>query len=95
MYVTRQGIVLSELSEMVTYRHGTEVIFQDEYKVAGGPPAVGAGILLSDGTRWRVVDVWLSYDKRGWYDIGWHAFVEPVEADDDRLHQLAPGYFSS
>jgi hypothetical protein len=86
---------LSELSELVSFWHGTQLLFQDEYSVAGGPPAKGTGVLLDKGTRWRVVDVWLSYDKHGRFDIGWHAFVEPVEASDDRLKHLAPGYFSS
>lgn len=56
----------------------------------------GDGVLW-DGTRYRVADVWLSFDKHGHFDVGYHAFLEPIEhrGDDDRLARHAPDYFRS
>jgi hypothetical protein len=60
-------------------------------------PTIGDGWLWEDGTRWRVADRWLSLNKHGYFDVGWHVFLEPVEVGgaDDRLKHLAPDYFAS
>lgn len=56
----------------------------------------GEGVLWADGTRYRVGDVWLSFDKHGRFDVGFHVFLERVEEGDadDRLQRIAPNYFS-
>lgn len=60
---------------------------------------IGQGIILEDPahpetSRWRVVDIWHSYDKRGHFDIGAHVFLEPVvDHEDDLPKRLAPDYF--
>ena len=57
----------------------------------------GDGFVWGDGTRYRVADTWLSFDKHGRFDVGLHVFLERVEegSEDDRLGRLAPDYFNS
>ncbi|MEU8740641.1 hypothetical protein [Streptomyces halstedii] len=77
-----------------TYFHeanSTDVLYQQEEGVLVLP--VGAGVLLGNGNRYRVVDSWFSYDKHGIFDLGLHVFVVPAAGGDDRLGQLAPDYF--
>lgn len=57
------------------------------------PLALGTGVIWSDGERYRVVDIWVSYDHHGHFNDGVHVFLEPVEPDDDRPKRLAPHYF--
>ena len=65
------------------------------------PPTLRVGDGLIMGTpayrhapRWRVVDIWHSYDKHGHFDLGTHVFLELVsDTDDDVPLQLAPRYF--
>jgi hypothetical protein len=83
----------------VTYWMGTEFVWKDE----SAPPhfSVGDGIILSnrgcpDRQRWRVLDIWVSYDSQGPFDVGTHVFLEPVsETADDLPRRLAPEYFRS
>jgi hypothetical protein len=55
----------------------------------------GSGFLWGNGSRYRVVDAWLSFDHRGRFDLGMHVFLERVEegSEGDRLGRLAPDYF--
>lgn len=61
------------------------------------PLVKGQGVLWGDGTRYRVVDSWLSFDHHGHFGLGMHVFLERVEpeSDDDTLGRLAPNYFRS
>jgi hypothetical protein len=72
------------------YVHDVE-LRQDE----GEPPplTIGTGIIWTDGERYRVVDVWVSYDHNGRFNDGVHVFLEAVEDTDDRPLRLAPDYF--
>jgi hypothetical protein len=76
-----------------TYHVGTRELFQEEGLLT---LSKGDGVLWGDGTRYRVVDTWLSFDKHGRFDVGMHVFLEPVEpfSDDDRLGRLARDYFT-
>ncbi|MFG2677014.1 hypothetical protein [Streptomyces sp. NPDC048445] len=77
-----------------TYFHeanSTDVLYQEEHGVLSLP--IGAGVLLGNGDRYRVVDTWFSYDKHGIFDLGLHVFLVLAAGGDDRLGQLAPGYF--
>jgi hypothetical protein len=58
---------------------------------------IGDGFIDGRGSRYRVVDRWLSIDRHGAMDTAWHVFVEPVEpgSDDDRPGRLHPTYFRS
>lgn len=80
---------------VVNYWDGSTLVFCDDFggAGAGAPPAIGSGVLLPDGERWRVVDVWVSYDKHGHFDRGVHVFIKLAEPDEDRLKLLAPHYF--
>lgn len=55
----------------------------------------GDGVLWGDGTRYRVADTWLSFDKHGRFDTGLHVFLDRIEegGEDDTLGRLAPDYF--
>jgi hypothetical protein len=59
------------------------------------PLRKGDGVLLGDGPRYRVADVWLSYDHHGHFSEGLHVFLEEVEPSsaDDTLGNLALQYF--
>lgn len=59
------------------------------------PLKIGDGFLWSDGTRYRVVDRWLSFDHHGHFNESLHVFLESVEpfSADDRLGNAAPDYF--
>jgi hypothetical protein len=75
----------------VNYRVSDEYHRQDE----GPPPplTIGSGLIYR---RFRVEDVWFSYDKHGQFAVGMHVFLTEVTGtDDDRPHKLAPGYFTS
>jgi hypothetical protein len=52
----------------------------------------GDGVVDGDGTRYRLADVWWSFDHHGPFDDGMHIMLEPAEADDP-LGQMAPDYF--
>ena len=72
---------------------GTE---RDLYQEEGPPPpiAIGEGIIAQGGRRYRVVDVWYSDDKHGFYDVGKHVFMRDVtDTADDLPGTLAPDYF--
>jgi hypothetical protein len=58
------------------------------------PVANGMGFVWAGTGRFRVVDVWTSYDHHGRFEEGQHVFLAPVRADDDRLKHLAPDYFT-
>lgn len=82
---------------MTTYWRGSEFVWQDEEDPA--PLTIGAGVILGTpnypgASRWRVVDIWLSYDRRGHFDAGRHVFLDLVSnTEDDYPKRLAPGYF--
>lgn len=57
------------------------------------PLVKGDGVVTRDG-RFRVVDVWFSFDQHGHFDVGLHVFLERSEGDDT-LTRIAPGYFTS
>jgi len=75
----------------VTYYLNEEYLRQDEEEPP--PLAIGTGVLWEDGSRYRVVDVWVSYEKRGELGRGTHVFLEPAQAADDRPKRMAPGYY--
>jgi hypothetical protein len=58
------------------------------------PLSIGSGLVWSDGERYRVVDIWFSYDKRGALDWGMHVYLELVDDDDDRPRHLNPRYYT-
>ncbi len=83
---------------MVTYYDAetNEDLWQDEEQ----PPRlhVGDGVLLptADYRRFRVVDIWHSYDSHGNLDWGTHVFLEDVSnTERDRPKQKAPHYYTS
>lgn len=52
------------------------------------------GVVFEDGGRFRVVDTWLSLDRQGRFDVGYHVFLERIDnTADDLLAKLAPDYF--
>jgi hypothetical protein len=60
---------------------------------SAAPLTIGSGLIYR---RFRVEDVWFSYDKHGQFAVGMHVFLTEVTGtDDDRPHKLAPGYFTS
>ncbi|MDX6513826.1 MAG: hypothetical protein QOE36_3330 [Gaiellaceae bacterium] len=62
----------------VFYEYGEEQpLYTDSARLV--VPANGTGVLLPDGTRYKVVDSWLSYDKDDKLGAGMHVFVEPVQ----------------
>ena len=82
---------------MVSYHDADthEFLWQDEDKPA--PLKVGDGVLLpvAQYRRFRVVDIWHSYDRHGHFDAGTHVFLVDVSgASEDRLQAMAPRYFS-
>lgn len=83
---------MSDALPTTFYVGGSELPYQEESML---PVAIGDG-LLHDGTRYRVIDRWISYDHHGRFGEGLHVFLEPVEkfGDDDRLGNLAPDYFT-
>ncbi|GGO72444.1 hypothetical protein [Nocardioides deserti] len=83
---------------MVSYYDAAtnEYLWQDEEV----PPrlAVGDGVLLpiADYRRFRVEDVWHSYDSHGDLDRGTHVFLRDVSnSEEDRAKQKNPGYYTS
>jgi len=56
----------------------------------------GTGIIWGDGTRYRVVDTWFSYDHHGQMAEGLHVFLEKVipGSADDRPKAMLPAYFT-
>lgn len=77
------------------YRAGEAIAFYTDDEGRFGLPEIGDGWLWADGSRFRVADRWLSQDRHGRFDTGWHVFLDPAEhaSADDRLQQLAPDYF--
>ena len=78
----------------VTYYINGVADWQDE-----GPPAplsIGTGVIYpKDYRRYRVEDIWVSYDHHGRFDDGVHVFlVDVTRTPDDRPGSLAPDYFS-
>ena len=55
--------------------------------------AIGAGVVLNDGRRFRVADVWMSFDHHGRFSEGAHIFLEPAE-EPNTITRLAPDYFT-
>jgi len=83
---------------MVSYHDAVtnEYLWQDEQT----PPnlQVGDGVLLpiADYRRFRVADIWHSYDKHGDLDWGTHVFLRDVSnTEDDRPKNKAPSYYTS
>jgi hypothetical protein len=78
------------------YREGTSTPFHEERMEPTLIVNIGDGLLGPDAKRYRVVDRWLSFDHRGYFDLGYHLFLDAVEEDgnDDRLGRAAPSYFS-
>jgi hypothetical protein len=74
------------------YLDGEMTEYQEETMM---PLNIGDGFLWSDGTRYRVVDRWLSFDHHGHFNESLHVFLESVEpfSEDDRLGNAAPEYF--
>lgn len=83
---------------LTNYWVGDRFIWQDDCK--GPPLAIGDGLIMGTpefpgAPRWRVVDVWASYDHHGHFDAGIHVFLRPVkDTTEDLPKQLAPDYFS-
>lgn len=82
---------------LVTYYDAASnaYIWQDE----GDAPRlqIGDGVLLSaaEYRRFRVVDIWHSYDRRGDLDTGTHVFLTDVTGTaDDRPKQKRPDYYT-
>jgi hypothetical protein len=48
--------------------------------------AKGVGIVLEDGERHRVVDLWLVLDPQGEWHPGWHAIIEPESSLGPLVH---------
>lgn len=60
------------------------------------PPVVGQGVVNEAGSRFRVVDVWVKYDKHSAMgEYGVYAFLAPAASEDDRLQKLYPYYSNS
>lgn len=74
--------------------HEAEPFFVDDQSHPA-LPTIGDGLLAPGGTRYRVVDRWLSFDHHGRFNDGWHVFLGEAEGTDDRLRLLAPDYFTS
>lgn len=77
------------------YRDGeSEPFFIDEASDAL-LPSIGDGWLWDDGTRYRVVDLWHSFEHHGRLNDGPHVFLESVEpgSEEDRPHRIDPGYY--
>lgn len=55
----------------------------------------GDGVVFEHGSRYRVRESWLSFDKNGRWGIGMHVLLDPVEdlSEEDTLGRLAPDYF--
>ena len=53
------------------------------------------GVVFEGGPRYRVADAWMSFDKRGRFDLGMHVFLSALEdgGDEDRLARIEPDYF--
>lgn len=78
------------------YRDGSSTPFHEERMEPNLVANIGDGLLGPDAQRYRVVDRWLSFDHRGYFDLGYHVFLESVDVggEDDRLDRLAPTYFT-
>ena len=76
----------------VNFWHGSQALYQEENYDFIPPPPIGSGVIW-DAAHYRVVDLWLSYDKHGQLDIGWHVFLEPAEEEDDLPTRLFPDYY--
>lgn len=58
------------------------------------PPMIGYGVIAEDGSRWRVVDVWINHEKRGAIGAyGVYVYVELAEGESDRPGQLYGSYY--
>lgn len=78
-----------------TYYVEGAVVYQEEREHV--PLEIGQGFIdaRQDYHRFRVVDIWLSTDSHGRFDIGRHVFLEDVTGSDDDLPAiLAPSYYS-
>ena len=90
------GVNVAEYERwLVSYHRGSEHIYQDE----GSPPPLkqGDGVILPvEGyARFRVVDIWHSYDRHGILDVGTHVFLREVsDGEDDYPQVLFPHYFT-
>jgi hypothetical protein len=83
---------------MVTYYDAAtnEPLWQDEQV----PPdlKVGDGVLLATAgyRRFRVQDIWHSYDRHGDLDSGTHVFLRDVSnTEEDRAKQKNPSYYET
>lgn len=82
----------------ITFWHHNKLLDQTEGMAP--PLRRGDGLIRSFGgypeeSRWRVVDIWVSYDHHGYFDDGVHAFLELVSnTEDDLPQQMAPSYFT-
>ena len=59
------------------------------------PPQIGQGVIGDAGQRYRVVDVWVNFEKHGGGvgEYGLYAYIEPATGDDDRPGRLHPRYY--
>lgn len=76
----------------VTYYVDGQPFWQDESQ----PPPLrrGDGVIINEGRRYRVTDLWFSYDHHGHFNDGTHVFLTEVSGSEDDLPgQLAPSYF--
>jgi hypothetical protein len=66
---------------------------QEQHEYQYLQPVIGNGVQLESGKRYRIVDVWTVNAKRGHFEYGIHAFLEPVTADDDTFTKFNPEYY--
>jgi len=78
----------------VTYFEGNQELWRNEESSV--EVAIGEGVILPlpGVKRYRVVDIWHSYDNHGHVDIGTNVYLEEISGTDDDLPQeLHPTYF--
>jgi hypothetical protein len=58
------------------------------------PLQIGQHVLGGGGEFYRVIDVWLSFDRHGLFDTGQHVFLERAELPRAQFTDRGREYFS-